>query len=255
MQAQIETTVANAPKVATRRSPALPMHMLSLSFDLPLYHNQIEDFRGAFADLAGLKNDLFHNHDNSTEGSKAVIYRYPRVQYRVHNGMATVMGINEGAVALNALLESNKLKHFRLNGRSAPLAIKETREVQNFKALIAPRGTMHKYRIYKWLPLNQANYTLYKAYDDMGDKLTFLESILRGHIVAFAQSMGWQLPQNRKVKVVINDLDRITKVKVLGTEMLAVDLIFSTNALLPDRLGLGRKTAYGYGWIFRFNEE
>lgn len=233
----------------------ISLHTLSLTFNLPMYHNGIEAFRGAFADLAGKDADLFHNHNNNGRDEAALIYRYPRIQYRVHNGMASIFAVNEGAAALNRMLEGNKLQHFKMGGKIMPLELKESREVQQFKATVSARGIMHQYRIYKWLPLNPANYALYKSKTNMVDKLQLLENILRGQIVAFADSIGWQLPQNRKIKVEINDLDRLSKVKVLGIDMIAVDMLFSTNAMLPDRLGLGRKTAYGFGWIYRCTDE
>lgn len=250
----METTTKQAQR-ATTRKPAADLHTLSLTFRLPLKHRQIEAFRGAFADMAGKANDYFHNHNNSETGSAEVLYRYPRIQYRVHNGMATVFGINEGAVALSKLADSNQLEQFRMGGRHIPLQVSEMREVQHFKPKVMPRNQMQRYRIYRWLPLNQANYTLYKAYDKLTDKGPFLENILKGHIVDFAENMGWEIPTNRKIKVVINDIDRVTKVNLFDTDMVAFDLVFSTNALLPDRIGLGRKKAFGFGWIFRFNHE
>ncbi len=42
----------------------MTIRTLYLHFDLPLFHRQIPQWRGAFAELAGVENDLFHNHKN-----------------------------------------------------------------------------------------------------------------------------------------------------------------------------------------------
>lgn len=226
---------------------------LSIIFNLDLKQNELEAFRGAVIALAGRENELFHNHNNhdeETEGSK-FHYRYPLINYRIQNQAASLFGINEGAEAIDKLLRSKAFNEFRINGDPYPLHIIERQENSSFLLSVLPKKQVYTYRIYNYLPLKPDNYHHYKALPGFVQKVEFIEKLLANHLIAFANAVGWKIPGNRRLKVSLQDIDRIKKMVALGIPMMAFDMVFTCNALLPDRLGIGRKAAFGYGWLYR----
>lgn len=229
--------------------PALSI--LHTTFNLRLTHNNIESFRGAISEMAGIENNLFHNHNTSEEDHEKFIYRYPLIQYRVHDGYATIFAVNEGVEALEKILKKNKLSQFNINGRKFPLEITKRFENASFKLSFTVANKLNTYRIYKYIPFNPENYHKYKELPHMRSKIEMLEKLMANHILSFAKTVNWKISKTKKINVIINDLDRVSKVQALAINMMAFDMVFSCNLNLPDRLSLGRKTAYGFGWIFQ----
>jgi hypothetical protein len=230
-------------------SPQVEVRTLSLTFDLPLHPDDLEAFRGAVASLAGIGNNLFHNHNNAIDAQTPYLFRYPRIQYQMHNGCASLFGINEGADALDGLTRRNAWRNFAVNGRPMPLRVAELRENNNFRLGLLPQP--QRYRIYNYLPFTADNYTQYKQLPYLTEKVAMLERLLANHIVGFGRQVGWQWGDDQRLQVTLNDMDRVKKHNILGTDLMAFDLVFAANATLPDRLGLGRKPAFGCGWIYR----
>lgn len=226
------------------------LNTTSLTFDLPLRHDQINEWRGALADFVGKENDLFHNHDlEQNGGSTHYKHRYPLIQYRVYGERAAVFGINEGAKALDELRRNGKLQQFKIGGRNRPLEVVSRQREGGWHLQFTPKDKLQRYRIYRYLPFSPENYQRYKALFSVQEKMDFLQNLLVNHIVTFANEVGWKIPKDQKLELTINDLDRVKKVKVHDTLLMAFDLVFSVNATLPEGLGLGRKTAFGFGWI------
>ncbi|WP_295673592.1 CRISPR-associated endonuclease Cas6 [uncultured Mucilaginibacter sp.] len=229
------------------------IHTLSIIFNLRLNQNDLEAFRGAVIAVADKSNELFHNHNNQEDEGEAnkFHYRYPLIHYRIQNHSASLFGINEGAVAIDKLLRSKAFKDFKINGRPVQLNLVERQENSSFALSLNAKKQQYTYRIYNYLPLTPDNYHQYKALPNFIQKVEFIEKLLANHLVAFAHGVNWEFPKNRRLEVCIQDIDRIKKTGVLGVQMMAFDLVFSSNALLPDRLGIGRKAAFGFGWIYR----
>jgi hypothetical protein len=223
------------------------MKTLSLTFDLPLRHADLPAFRGAFAAMAGHAQDLFHNHDNQAGSTRDYHHRYPLVQYRVHDGHAAILGINEGAEAIGRLHRAQRFGDFSLQGRRMPLQVAHSRLQAPAPALIDGEGPQ-RYRLYHYLPFTPENYQQYKTLPSLSDKVPFLERILQNHIVAMARGTGCDLPDDAPLAVRLQDIDRVKKVNALGTPMMAFDLVFTAQARLPEGIGLGRKVAFGFGF-------
>lgn len=238
------------------------LNTLQVSFNLRLRHHQLPAFRGAFADLAGRflpgdVNHLFHNHNNGLEESNSdYLYRYPKVQYRVHNEKASLWALDEGAEALNRLMALNALRHFELNGQAKPLRVTEQVQNHNFMPLVLPADQKLSYRIQHYIPFTGENFERYKALPNFCKRVQLLEDLLGNHLFNFAKHVNWQWGSGKPVQVSIQEVRHIRKARVPGnTTLMAFDMIFDTNALLPDRMALGRKTAFGYGWLYRLNNK
>jgi hypothetical protein len=230
------------------------IHTLSVIFNLRLRQDELPAFRGAVIDVAGRENEIFHNHNNHDDEdveNPRYHHRYPLVQYRIQNHAASLFGINEGAEAIDRLLRTKAFKEFRMNGSALHLNIIERQENSAFVLALGAKQQTHQYRVYNYLPLNPDNYNQYKALPNFMQKAAMIEKLLANHLIAFAHAVNCNFPKNRRLEAVLLDIDRIKKTQVMGVPMMAFDLVFSCNALLPDRMAIGRKTAFGYGWLYR----
>src|SRR5207249_899377 len=139
---------------------------LSLTFNLPLRHEEIEQFRRGICAVAGSDNDLFHNEklDSEAGDSHKYIERYPLIQYQVHEGRASILGINQGADALAQLEKNNLSGEFRMPGNKNIISLKVTdrRQDSGFAMKMLAKNKTCVYRIYGYVPLNPENYAMYK---------------------------------------------------------------------------------------------
>lgn len=221
------------------------IHTSAFTFDLPLEHRDLPNFRGAISALAGREKDLFHNHDNRPGSDRSFHQRYPLVQYRIHGGKASIFGVNEGARAIEQLLQEQQFGAFRMNGRRLPLALSSYHHNPDFVPRITEEH--HFYRIYSYIPFSFKAFQEYESLPSLHAKIDHLERLLRNHIVAFAYAVNWKLPEDRRIKVNLLDLDSMQKVRIKGHQLMAFDMAFTSNALLPKGVGIGRKTAFGLG--------
>lgn len=252
-------TAKAQPKAKPQPSPAPAppqlLRTLSVTFGLRLRHHQLEAFRGAVADMACQllptgQASLFHNHNNGeVPGGNAYLYRYSRIQYRVHGGQVGIWAINEGAEAMAEMELLGAWRNFALGGEPLPLRITELRDSTAPLPAFAPAPM--PYRMYRYLPLNSENYEVYKALEGMADRIHMLERLLANHLVGFGRQVGWQWEGDQQLQVRLRNIAQTRTVKVLGVPNIALDLDFTANALLPDRMALGRKTAFGFGWLHR----
>ena len=221
------------------------VNTLSLGFNLPLHTSQLYAFRGAIAATAGLEEDLFHNHNNETGADSAYKYRYPLIQYRVEDGRAAIFALNEGAKALESLHRSGKFADFAMNGRPRRLEVRERNRDNAFPLQVAS-NQFWTYKIREYLPFNRDKFRAYQSLPTRQARTERLQRMLQNHIVAFGYGIDWQLPETRIV-VRLDDPGRARSVLAIAQKLMAFDLEFQVNAVLPEGLGLGRKTAFGFG--------
>jgi len=257
-------------------TPSNPLiRTLQVSFDLPIFPRQIPQWRGAFVEFAGIENDLFHNHKNDefdlkTElemmeasdpsqistsqepvasstppillSSSTYHYRYPLIQYRMRRNHAAIFAINDGIEALQTTLSS---RSWGINWEGEPRQLQITGMEMNeyhLRMLARPKT----YRLYKWLALNEKNYKAWLACGNLVERIQLLERILNSHLLAFARSVGWRLPE--RLKVSIKNIQQVSKVRCHNTPLLAFSVTYTANALLPPHIALGKAVSHGFGW-------
>lgn len=249
------------------------LRTLSLSFDLPLSHRQIPQWRGAFVELAGLENDLFHNHQNelkveevledfdlqgeagsssepvaapATAPGTAYHYRYPLIQYRAMKGQASLFALNEGIEAVQTVLSNNT---WNITWEKEPLLLQITgMQMQEYQLRMFNRPKT--YQLYKWLALNPDNYEKWQRCSSLVERAALLERVLAGHILAFASSIGWRLPE--RLEVQLQNINATNKVVCHGAPVIAFDVTYSANILLPAHIALGKSVSHGFGWQIPF---
>jgi len=104
-----------------------------------------------------------------------------------------------------------------------------------------------EYNIYNWIALSQENYEKYKLLDTDDERVSMLERILTGNILAFAKGVGWTV--DKPIVLKITNTPRTKPVSLKGQKVLGFDLQFRTNVSLPNYIGLGKSVSIGFGLI------
>ncbi len=224
---------------------------LTLEFNIPCLPQELKQFRGVIAELGGWNNDLFHQHDNSGAQSK-LLHRYPLIQYRSYKGKPYIYSINEGRDALMELWKSGAIEKYYA-ARGINLHIDDYDKPKQWLRLVpVQEQNLYRYRILQYVPFNNANYELYKSLPTYLNKVAFLERMLAQHLLGLAAALNWQWDKKQhRLTVTIDDIDRFEKVKEHNNSFIAIDLVFYTNALLPDRIAIGNDMAFGKGWLHK----
>jgi len=215
-----------------------PLRLLQLRFPaIPLRPHHIPQFRGGVIESAGRENDLFHNHkpDGSNDQRPALI------QYRVVQGCAAIWGIGEGANALERWwLSAPDALHF--GGRTYPLQAAEVRR-ENFQLGMAPHWKY--YRLHDYLALNTENYLRWLDTPHLVGRAELLDSVLTGHLLGFCETAGWQLPERLEAQVV--DIHQRKKTRYHDTNLMAFEITYRCNIILPEGIALGKAVSHGFG--------
>jgi len=220
------------------------MRMLTITFNTKIDPWEIPKFRGALAEKVGYQHTWFHNHKQSDTGEiTGVIYRYPRIQYKMFGQFPMLVFIENGI---------EEAQHF-FNQDSWNLKINNTEHLLEINRLDVRKYNLgvydqtFRYTIYKWLALNQENHKKWGQLEGIVEKAAFLEDILVGNILGFAAGVDWKLDARLSVK--ITEIKQMKEIKFKGVSMLAFDVQFSCNAYLPEFVGVGKGASGGFGVI------
>ena len=214
------------------------MHYTLLHFpQIKLERRHGHKLRGYFANLFGEESDFFSNH----QADGKVIYRYPRIQYKVVHGEPMVLGLAEGAALL--IERFLNITALEIEGLHIPVFQK------NIKSAEQIVGVVHELLEYQfinpWKPLNDKNYTKYLALNTRKEKEEFLKKILITNIIEFFKvAEHWE-----ENKILVSLKLSPTSVKFKNQNMMAFKGGFTTNVKLPNYIGLGKTVSRGYGTI------
>ncbi|NSW93326.1 MAG: CRISPR-associated endonuclease Cas6 [Bacteroidales bacterium] len=215
------------------------IRVLRVEFDELLMPWEISEFRGAVIEKVGRDKTIFNNHLDDTRFK----YGYPLVQYKSINNRPTIMCINDGVDEVHHFF-NQKNWDLRISDRTLRLSIYKLflkqYNVQIWESLF-------RYRINKWLPFNQNNYSEFNKIEGIVDKTHFLERILTGNIISFAKGIKWTVDKHITVK--ITNIENTHLIPVKGVKREAFDLKFISNVSLPDFIGLGKNVTRGFGII------
>ncbi len=223
-------------------TPAL--RVLNIAFALPEGYDSrlLPKLRGAIAHKAGLEHDEFHNHNNDADAAVAFRYRYPLVQYRVQQGVLTLVCWNEGVDALQHFFAQPDWTLTLDTGDTITLRITDMRLRELHPTVVsAPR----RYALRDWYALNQDNFKTYLKSTEP-EQIALLERLLVSQIVLMLNATGFHPTEPVTVKITALR-SRITehkrqKIRVFNPE-------FECNVVLPVGLGLGKSAAMGFGVI------
>lgn len=197
--------------------------------------------RGYFGTMFREHSPLLHNHFEDGR----VRYGLPMVQYKVVNGIPTLVGLQEGAGLLAELFF--QMKTLRIENREYPVL---ERDICFRNLQVGVEAGLFDYRFQTlWLPLNQRNYPEYLAMSPE-ERRGFLGRILVGNLLSFFKGLGLFLPDGVRIMAFVRPEEpRQTHFK--DTLFIAFNGTFTTNAVLPDLIGLGKSVSRGFGTIER----
>ncbi len=200
--------------------------------------------RGYFGNVFKEHSELLHNHFETEAGAEPRYrYAYPLVQYKVLNKVPTLIGMAEAAELLVELFL--KIKQLDIEGRDYQVLSKH---ISHQQATIGLSDDLHSYRFETlWLGLNQKNYNEYRlATPD--EQQAILKRTLTANILTLCESAGLSLTKEQRIMVKLNTTEPIiTTFK--NTKMLGFGGTFTTNVLIPDKIGLGKSVARGFGSV------
>ena len=214
------------------------IHQTIIRFpEIQLATRDSHKLRGYFGNLFKEQSPLLHNHLETGEQ----LYRYPMVQYKVLQGVPTLVGLNEGAELLIQLFL--KIKNIDIDGLTFPVFQKN---IESRQITIGLSEDLHQYRFETlWMALNQQNYAEYLK-EDEPQQNQHLKRVLIGNILSFYKAMDYRATNKIMVNLQVT-AQKETQFK--NNAMLAFEAHFVTNALLPSFIGLGKSVSRGFGTI------
>jgi len=219
------------------------IHTVLIQFpEIALATRDAHKLRGYFGRLFETHSPLLHNH---LEGG-GLRYAYPLVQYKVLDQVPTLLGLEDGAKLLIELFL--KIKELQLRGKHFPVMSKHIKSEQ---VQIGVADELYLYHFQTlWMALNQQNYQRYRQADELGQK-QMLQRIAIGNILSLLKGLNIFLSEQERIMVKLSLQPKGTRFK--DQDMLAFEGSFTTNALLPDHIGLGKAVSRGFGSIQRID--
>lgn len=196
--------------------------------------------RGYFADQFR-QFDLLHNHQ---EGADKYFYRYPAMQFKMVDGILTILAFSVRAIDIltRIFLESGDID---VEGRV--LQVRE-REIEVKEEPFGEDGRLYNYHfISPWIALNQENYKQYLLLAGEKERRNKLEAIMINNIISFCKFAGYTV----QGRLLVNGGFQPRQVNLKGKVHLAFLGEFAVDFLLPDLLGLGKSSSRGYGSIVK----
>lgn len=192
-------------------------------------------FGGAFADEI-----LLHHH----EPGGGFRYVYPRVQFKVLNRTAHLIGIEEGGDLVTQLWAEVDRAQFGLE----VLPVLEG-TIRRRREPLGQCAEPVEYRFLSpWLGLNQDNFQAYQHCEGIGARQALLERVLVGNCLSLAKAFGYDV--TCRLTADARGLWPVdTHLK--GVPMLGFCGSFRINFLVPGLLGLGKSVSRGFGTVER----
>jgi len=192
--------------------------------------------RGYIANKFGYP--ILHNHDGD-----GFLHTYPRIQYKIIEGSAFILGIEEGADVLKEI--SGEIEELKLGKRNY---LVEQKIMFEQKCFIGETKNMINYKfITPWLALNPENYKKYRGMTGWKEKKELLKGILVGNILSMCKGLG--VVVNKRI-FPYTHLDP-EKVEYKNIPMIGFTGRFRINFAIPDFFGLGKGVSQGFGVIKR----
>jgi len=222
--------------------PTTLLPLTTITFpEIQLPQRAAAQLRGYFGNVFREHSPLLHNHydDGSTR------YAYPLVQYKVIGGTPMLVGLHEGAKLLAELFF--QMKTLDIAGQKYPVMERDI-SFQNTAVGLQDRLTDYRFATL-WMPLNQQNYVEYQQ-KNHDERRSMLGRILTGNLLSFFKGIGLFLPEGMRIMATVRPQEE-KRTGFKDNLMMAVGGEFTTNAQLPDWIGLGKSVSRGYGVVER----
>jgi hypothetical protein len=210
---------------------------LTLKSDRPVEEDAVK-LRGFFATRFN-EYALLHQHIDVDK----LLYRYPRIQYKILDGAALVLGIEEGAEVLKEIYD--KYDTIQL-GDNAYTIVERGLTLKEEEFGISPEIISYEF-ITPWIALSQDNYQRYLE-SKREARTELLRRTLIGNILSASKGLDYVVLDD--IRLVIGRL-RQSKCEIKGTPFIGFLGGFMMNFTIPDYMGLGKSVSRGFGTVRR----
>lgn len=180
---------------------------------------------------------IFHHHLDDA----GLIYLYPRIQYKIIEGVPLIVGLSEGAKILEEI--SPEIKDLKLNGSSYNVNSIVVRTI-DYKPTMTRKPIQYSL-ITPWLALNQRNSRVYNNLSSFKEKKDFVNRILVGNILSFCKGFGIVCDRRLYAHTHIDAEEVLFK----GIQMNAFMGKIRVNFDFPDFIGIGKAASFGFGSV------
>ncbi|AFL76312.1 CRISPR-associated endonuclease Cas6 [Thiocystis violascens] len=218
----------------------IPLAQVELHWDRALSgggETRTRQLRGALA-TAFREDDLFHQHDPLTGKS---LYRYPKVQYRWHDGHGLILGWGDAASRLLGLPWLDlalRLGEDTVSVTDAALTLTHGQ--------FAIGDRLAYYRIQTPVLLfNQDNYRRYRTLAER-ERRDERDRLLIAHLLTALRGLDIEF-KGQLYAVFTQSIGHTCHYK--GESLLGLRGEFVTNAILPVGFAFGHAVSHGYGEV------
>jgi hypothetical protein len=183
---------------------------------------------------------LLHHH----EADGRLRYAYPKVQFKVLDCTAHLIGIGDGATLVARLW--TEIDQTRLGSEVLPVL--EAGLIRRAEQ-VGETADAVRYRLRTpWLGLNQENHAKYLATASADDRRALLERALVGNCLSLAKGFGhWVKGRVTADCAGLRPVDAGLK----GVAMIGFTGTFGVNFHIPEHAGLGKSVSRGFGTVER----
>lgn len=220
------------------------IQLTKISFpEIKLHTRDAHKLRGYFGSLFKEHSPLLHNHYDDGQ----LRYQYPLVQYKVLQGVPTLVGLLEGSELLTKLFL--QVRSLQIDGKIFDI---HSKNIEQQQVAVGYSDQLHEYRFDTlWMALNQKNHQLYKTLKTADEKSALLNRLLVGQVLSFFKNIDLYLQPEERLMAKVATVEKTTAFK--DQKMLVFSGQFVLNALLPNHIGIGKSVSRGFGSIFQVN--
>ncbi|MDI9858943.1 CRISPR-associated endonuclease Cas6 [Flectobacillus roseus] len=209
--------------------------------NFPMRNSEIKFFRTLVNDMLNWQNRLFHHLNH--EGEE--LMGYPRIQYRLFKGKASLFGINEGGDAISNFVAENmyefpeEMQLVSLKSEELDVKISEDK---------------YFYKLHYYVPFSETEYLKWNSVEGLVQRLLIIEEKIRSDIHIFLRDMNMEEFTNDVwVKIEsFEDKGNTLLPKQLDEEQTgAFNISFSSNIIVPSDIAIGKGVLYNYGVLSR----
>lgn len=224
----------------TTKTSKISIARCQLRLARPLRQGEATAIRGFFGRRF---EDEVHMHNHQPDGTP--VYQYPRVQYKVVDKTALLIGVNEGSELLQRLWLN--IDETRIGSQHLPV-LESSFEADKHEVAVVDRPIRYKFTT-PWMALNQKNHQEYASLKNKLVRQDKLARTLAGNCLGMCKSLG--LRRFEPYERIIADCSRIRELKTTlkGQRMVAFVGQFTLNLDLPDHIGIGKSVSRGFGTI------
>jgi hypothetical protein len=222
------------------------LRLLSVTFQTTIEPWELSQFRGAMAHKVGLENEWFHNHNNEDPEQPKLHYRYPLIQYKLHQKHPMLLCLDKGVEEAHHFFAQPDWS-LRIGKEAHDMRIQKLQlDEFNIRLLNRPQ----RYRLHNWLALNSENHKAYHDTLSIATQMQLLERVLTSHLLRFAEGIDWRVPD--QIEIAVTALHKVNRVSFKEFKKEAFNIDFVSNLFIPDFVGLGQGSSLGFGVVKRY---